>query len=198
MTHSKPYQPLVFRLIHGVSAVIAVLAIVTSFWVYNNFDGRFGRLPLPDINDIIGIHGTFGLIFLLVLPALALYSFHVGQKRLIQPDSFKKLAQLGKPAGWYSLQRIVNTLMLFAATFSVVTGRMMKEEWLPSGELNHIWYSLHLIAWIVLVCCLAAHLLMSAKVGGCSLIVSAFSFKYRPEDSPTTLVQKIRSFLRRE
>jgi hypothetical protein len=30
--------------------------------------------------------------------------------------------------------------MLFAATLAVVTGRMMKEEWLPAGEVHHSWY----------------------------------------------------------
>ena len=166
MPRSRPYQPSLLRLLHGVNALIALLAIITSFWVYNTYDGRFGKVPLPQINDMIGIHGTFGAIFLFVMPALALYSFHIGQKRLVQPDSFKKLTQVGKPIWWYSLHRIVNTWMLLAATFALITGRMMKEEWLPVGELNHIWYSLHLIGWVVLVSSFAIHLLMVAKVGG--------------------------------
>lgn len=198
MPRSKPYQPLLLRLLHGVSALIALLAIVTSFWVYNTYDGRFGQLPLPRIKDMIGIHGTFGLTFLIVMPAFALYSFHAGQKRLVQPDSFAKLTQVGKPIWWYSLHRIVNTVMLLAATFALITGRMMKEEWLPAGELNHIWYYLHLTAWAVLVFCLAIHLLISAKVGGLPLIVSIFSLGYRPQDSPASWFQKIRSSLRRE
>jgi hypothetical protein len=147
---------------------------------------------------MIGIHGTFGLTFLIVMPAFALYSFHAGQKRLVQPDSFAKLTQVGKPIWWYSLHRIVNTVMLLAATCALITGRMMKEEWLPAGELNHIWYYLHLTAWAVLVFCLAIHLLISAKVGGLRLIASTFSLGYRPQDSPASWFQKIRSSLRRE
>lgn len=197
MPPSKPYQPSLLRFLHGVNALIAVLAIITSFWVYNTFDRRFGTLPLPQINDIIGIHGTFGVAFLLVMPILALYSFHVGYKRLVQSDSFAKLTQIGKPIWWYSLHRIVNTVMLLAATFSLITGRMMKEEWLPTGELNHIWYQLHLLGWAILVVGLLLHLLMSVKVGGVLLIVSMFSFKYRPEDSPATWPQQIRSFFKR-
>jgi hypothetical protein len=197
MPRSNPYQPSLLRFLHGVNALVAVLAIVTSFWVYNSFDGRWGRLPLPDINDMIGIHGTFGLTFLLVMPVLALYSFHVGHKRLVQADSFAKLQQLGKPIGWYSLHRIVNTVMLLAATWSLITGRMMKEEWLPAGELNHIWYSLHLLGWVILVVCLVIHLLMSIKVGGLSLLFSMFRIKYHPEDSPTTWVRQIRSIFKR-
>ncbi len=197
MSRSRPYQPLLLRLLHALNALIAILAIVTSFWVYNTFDGRFGQLPLPRINDIIGIHGTFGLTFLFIMPALALYSFHAGQKRLVQPDSFNQLTQVGKPIWWYSLHRIVNTAILLAATFALISGRMIKEEWLPTGELNHIWYQLHLAAWVILVFCLAIHLLMSAKVGGLPLIVSMFDRKYRPNDSPAVWLRKIRSLLHR-
>lgn len=198
MPRSQPYQPLLLRILHGINALIAVLAIATSFWVYNTFDGRFGKLPLPQIDDIIGIHGTFGLTFLLVMPVLALYSFHVGQKRLVQADSFEQLTRVGKPIWWYSLHRIVNTGILLAATFAVISGRMMKEEWLPAGELNQIWYWLHLIAWLVLVFSLIIHLLLGLKVGGLPLILSMFKIKYRPEDAPSTWLPKIRSFLHRK
>ncbi len=197
MPDSKPYQPSLLRFLHGVNALIALLAIITSFWVYNTFDGRLIKLPLPEINDIIGIHGTFGLALLLMMPAFALYSFHVGHKRLVQSDSFAKLTQIGKPIWWYSLHRIVNTVMLIAATWALITGRMMKEEWLPTRELDQIWYQLHLAGWVILVVCLIMHLLMSIKVGGLPLIVSIFEFKYRPEDSPATWLQQIRSFFSR-
>ncbi len=199
MPQSKPYQPSLLRFLHGVNALIAVLAILTSFLVYNTYDGRFGQLPLPRIHDIIGIHGTFGKILLLALmPAFALYSFHVGYQRLVQPDSFQKLTQLNKPIGWYSLQRIVNTLMLLAVTFSLASGSMVKEEWLPAGELNHVWYYLHLTGWVVLVSCLALHVLISAKIGGLPLIVSMFSLKYHSNDTPRTWFEQIRSSLRRK
>jgi thiosulfate reductase cytochrome b subunit len=87
--------------------------------------------------------------------------------------------------------------MLLAATWALITGRMMKEEWLPTRELDQIWYQLHLAGWVILVVCLIMHLLMSIKVGGLPLIVSIFEFKYRPEDSPTTWLQQIRSFFSR-
>ncbi len=195
MPRSQPYQPLLLRILHGINALIAILAIVSSFLVYNSFDGRFGKLPLPRIEDIIGIHGTFGLTFLLVMPTLALYSFHVGQKRLVQADSFEKLEQFGKPIWWYSLHRIVNTGMLIAATFAVISGRMMKEKWLPTGDLNQLWYTIHIIAWLLLVLSLATHLLMGLKVGGLQLTLSMLSTKYRANDAPSTWLSKIRSFL---
>ena len=89
MPQSRPYQPLLLRLLHGVNAAIALLAILSAFLVYNTYDGRFGKVPVPQIADIIGIHGTFGKMLLLgIMPTFALYSFHAGQKRLVQPDSF--------------------------------------------------------------------------------------------------------------
>ena len=60
----------------------------------------------------------------------------------------------------------------------------MKEEWLPLGELDHVWYYAHLMAWVIIIFCLAIHVLMSAKVGGAPLLLSILSWKFRPEDSP--------------
>jgi thiosulfate reductase cytochrome b subunit len=198
MPQSRPHQPLLLRLLHGVNAAIALLAILSAFLVYNTYDGRFGKVSVPQIADIIGIHGTFGKMLLLgIMPAFALYSFHPGQKRLVQPDSFGKLTQWGKPIWWYSLHRIVNTLMLLALTFSIASGSMVKEEWLPAGELTQVWYYLHASGWVVLVFCLAMHLLMSAKVGGLPLILSMFDAAYRPEDSPAAWWKKIRSLVDR-
>ncbi|MEG4089406.1 cytochrome b/b6 domain-containing protein [Microcoleus sp. Pol12B4] len=198
MPQSRPYQPLLLRLLHGVNAAIALLAILTAFLVYNTYDGRLGKVPVPQITDIIGIHGTFGKMLLLgIMPAFTVYSFHAGQKRLVQPDSFGKLTQLGKPIWWYSLHRIVNTLMLLALTWAIASGSMVKEEWLPAGELTQVWYYLHASGWVVLVFCLAMHLLMSAKVGGLALIVSMFDAAYRLEDSPAAWWKKIRSLVDR-
>ncbi|MEG4802543.1 cytochrome b/b6 domain-containing protein [Microcoleus sp. ARI1-B5] len=196
MAQSRPYQPLLLRLLHGLNAAIALLSILTAFLVYNTYDGRLAKVPVPRIADIIGIHGTFGKVLLLgVMPAFALYSFHAGQRRLVQPDSFGKLTQLGKPIWWYSLHRIVNTLMLLALTFAIATGSMVKEEWLPAGDLTQVWYYLHLTGWVILVFCLLMHLLMGAKVGGWPLILSVFDAAYRPEDSPAAWWRKIRSFV---
>ncbi|MDB9305462.1 MULTISPECIES: cytochrome b/b6 domain-containing protein [Cyanophyceae] len=194
MTRSAPYQPLLLRILHGISGILVITAIITGFLVYNTFDQRFGKIPLPKIDPIQDIHGTVALCFLLLLPAFALYSFHAGEKRLLQPDSLQKLTQVGKPIWWVSLQRIVNTLMLIASVWAVISGRMMKEEWLPIGELDHLWYYFHLIAWVIMVCCLAIHLLMSAKVGGAPLLLSMWSGKFRPGDSPRNWYSRLRTW----
>lgn len=113
----------------------------------------------------------------------------------MQKDSLPNLAQVGKPIWWVSLQRIANTLMLIAALLAVLSGRMMQEGWLPTGELNHSWYYLHLIAWVIIVCCLAIHVLMSAKVGGVPLLLSIFSAQIRPEDNPKKWSKRLQNWL---
>ncbi|TAE60106.1 MAG: cytochrome b/b6 domain-containing protein [Nostocales cyanobacterium] len=194
MTRSAPYQPLLLRILHSLSGTLAIAAIISGFLVYNTFDKRFGKLPIPKINPIQDIHGTVGLFFLLLLPVFVIYSFHAGSKRLLQSDSIQKLSEFNRPIWWVTLQRLANTLMLIASVLAVTSGRMMKEEWLPLGELDHIWYSCHLIAWLVMFVCLAIHLLMSAKVGGLTLLLSMISGKFRPEDNPKHWLNHLRSW----
>ncbi|MCF2970128.1 cytochrome b/b6 domain-containing protein [Synechococcus sp. Nb3U1] len=183
MPRVYPYQPILLRILHGAAAVLTVLALISGFWVYNTYDKRWGALPLPTLGDIQGIHGTIALTFLLFLPIFALYSFHLGYRRLIQEQSLSQLKKYGKPVFWISIHHLINTLMLLSVTLAVVTGRMMKEEWLPAREINHPWYLVHLIAWVCVFISIALHLLMGAKVGGVPLLLSMFNWKVKGEDS---------------
>ncbi len=183
-TSKQPYQPFLLRVLHGLTGIFLILAMVSAFWTYNTYDGRWGTIPLPDFPQIEGIHGTFGLYTLLIFPAFVRYAFAKGQRRLVQPDSVKKLTQLDRPVGWYALNRWVNTVMLFALTFALFSGKMMDSTWLPKGELDHLWYRLHLLAWVVMVGALALHILINAKVGGTPLLLSMWNRSFRPKDSP--------------
>ena len=131
------------RLLHGAIAALIILAIATGVVIYNIYDGHIGHLPIPTVPRIMGIHKLFGRAFLLVMPFFALYSFHAGRRRLLQADSLQQLAVVGNPIWWYSLHRIVNTLLLLGATFALVSGREMNEDWMRQGELTHLWYTLH-------------------------------------------------------
>lgn len=192
MSLSSPYQPALLRILHGVTAILTVLALISGFWVYNTYDKRWGSLALPNLEDIQGIHGTIALTFLVLLPIFALYSFHLGYRRLVQEQSFSQLKQFGQPVWWVSLHRLANTFMLLAATFAVVTGRMMQEEWLPAGEIHHYWYLAHLVAWGVVLISLALHLLLGAKVGGVALLGSMLKWQTRSEDRPASWLKGIR------
>lgn len=182
---SQPYQPLLLRILHGLIGLFTIGAIITAFWTYDVFDGRWGTISLPKFTEIEGIHGTFGVWTLLIFPLFAVYAFHKGKRRLIQPDSFKALTKFGQPIWWYSLHRLVNTLSILAVTFAICSGRMMDEKWLRRGELNHSWYYVHLISWLILVICLALHVLMSIKVGSVPLILSMVNLRFRSKDSPS-------------
>lgn len=198
MPKVMPYQPLVLRLCHGISGVLSLLALLTGFLVYNTYDKRFGSLAIPALPDSQGVHGTFGLFFLLTFPLLAVYSFYWGSQKLLQANFLRQLSRdVGKPKWWYNLQRMANTLMLLASTLAVVTGRMMKEEWLPAGELDRLWYSLHLLGWLVLLIALLIHLAMSLKVGGMPLLLSMVQLNYRPEESPALWIGQLKSRFKR-
>jgi Prokaryotic cytochrome b561 len=191
MSRAHPYQPVLLRILHGIATVLLILALISGFLIYNTYDKRWGSLTLPAIGDVQGVHGTIALTFLLFL-VFALYSFHIGYRRLVEEQSFRQFKHFGKPVWWISVQRFANTLMLLAATFAVVTGRMMKEEWLPAGEIHRQWYLAHLVAWVCVFISLALHLLMGAKVGGVPLLVSMFNWKIRGEDTPLSWGQVVK------
>jgi hypothetical protein len=191
---SQPYQPLLLRILHGLTGFSAIAAIATAFWTYNTYDGRWGSVPLPKFNEIEGIHGTFGLWTLLLFPFFVVYAFNQGQRRLIQSNSLNKLVQVGQPIWWYTLHRLVNTISILALTWALFSGKMMSEKWLPQGELNHLWYSAHLVAWLILVMTIALHVLMSIKVGGISLVLSMLNWRFRSKDSPALWVNHLRDW----
>ncbi|BAU42987.1 cytochrome b/b6 domain-containing protein [Leptolyngbya sp. O-77] len=183
---TRPYQPLLLRILHGVTGVSAIAAILTAAWTFDTYDARWIDLPLPRWPDIEGIHGTFGLYALLAFPLLVLYAFRQGDRRLAQPDSLATLTHTSpaRPVWWYALHRCTNTAMLLAMTFALFSGKMMDSGWLPRGETHHAWYLTHLVSWVVLVLALGLHLLMSAKVGGQPLLLSMMDWRFRAKDHP--------------
>jgi len=193
MSRSTPYQPSLLRLLHGLTALVILLALLSSAWVYLSYDKRLIQLSVPKIPDIIGIHGTFGVGLLLLLPLFALYSFHLGQNRLIGSNTLPQLQRLPRPAGRYAFHRLVNTVMLLAATFALITGRMMKEAWLPEGQLTETWYTLHLWAWVLMALALVFHLVTASWVGGVRLLRSMLTWQTRDRDTPRQWWQQIQS-----
>ena len=192
MSPSAPYQPILLRILHGTNAILTFSALITGFLVYNTYDKRWGSLTLPKLDAIQDIHGTIALTFLLTLPVFVLYSFRIGYRRLVQDQSFSHLTEIGKPIWWVSIHRIANTLTLLSATFAVITGRMMKEEWLPAGEIFHSWYIAHLVTWLCVFFSVAFHLLLGIKVGGVPLLMSMFNKTRRSEDKLSSWLQDLR------
>jgi hypothetical protein len=184
MSQTAPYQPVLLRLLHIAIALLAFAALITGFIIYDRYDKRFGTLNLSLIRHPQDIHSTIASIFVIALAVFAIYCFHIGYRRLVQPKSLTHLQEIGKPIWWISLQRLTNTLLILSATFAVATGRMMQSEWLPNSELNNKWYIGHLLSWLFMVIGIAIHLLMSAKVGGLPLLLSIYNWKISHKDMP--------------
>jgi len=193
-----PYKPLVLRLFHGINAFLAVAALITGFLVYDSWDGRFGQLSLTVKNRaLIDIHGTFAFLLFWLFFGFLIVNLKLGKNYLTNAKDLSKLnVKVGENVWWYRLQRVVNTTIFLALILSLATGKMQDENWLPQGEVNHIWYYLHLIAWLITLIALLAHLLTSAKVGGKTLFISMFNNKYRPQDNPKLWPDKIRAWLK--
>ncbi|NJN75691.1 MAG: cytochrome b/b6 domain-containing protein [Synechococcaceae cyanobacterium RL_1_2] len=203
MAKTSPYQSVLLRLTHGFAALSAIAAWFTGFWVYDNYDRRWGTIGLPKLIEIQNIHGTIAVAFTMIFALFALYSLRLGYRRLIQPDALSSLQQLNQPRWWQTLHQATNTLMLAASVIAMITGRMMEEKWLPGGELDHRWYLAHLLAWVFLFLALASHVLMAVKIGGMPLILSMVNGKIRSGDNIQAWWQQLqtkrsRFFLRLE
>jgi hypothetical protein len=193
VTKQKPYQPLLFRVLHGLNGLFVLAALFTGFWVYNTYDGRFGKLPLPQIVEVEGVHGTVGLYFFITLPAFALYSFHAGRYRLMQ--SISSSAPQNSTAQRQVQQHWVNTLMLLAATWSAFSGRLMKEEWIINGTLlQQPIYYLHLLGWLILLICFLLHLWTVFRAGGIRLVQSIAGMKFREQDHPKHWPNRVKTW----
>lgn len=55
LSPSFPYQPLLLRILHGLTGLFLTAAILTAYWTYDTYDGRWGRIPLPTFPDIEGM-----------------------------------------------------------------------------------------------------------------------------------------------
>ena len=198
MSKLQPYQPLFLRVSHALNAFLVLGAFITGFLVYDSYDRRFGGLGLTEEKrSLIDIHGTFGFFLLFVYLVFLVYSLIAQRKKLIQGNTLQTLTQTNKPAWWYTLLRISNTLALIAVSLAVISGKFQLEDWLPNGELNHLWYFAHLIAWVIILFSIMIHVLMAIKVGGIPLIISMYNTHYRPQDHPKLWLGNVRNWFYR-
>lgn len=76
-----PYQPSLLRLLHGLTALLVGLCWFTGLALYSQFDGRWGRIPLR-LPEVIDLHGSLGLVLLLVSLPFGAYAVSLGRGRL--------------------------------------------------------------------------------------------------------------------
>lgn len=192
MSRSKPYQTLIFRCLHAGQGILALLGILTGYWLFNTWDHRFGHLPLPNATDaIIEFHEEIGGLFTGAIVVFIAYSLWAGHRRLVQPKSLGKLTKIGKPAWWYALHQFVNTGLLITGALVVLSGEEMSEDAMIGGHFSDFAYSLHIGAWAGMTLLTIFHLLLSVKIGGMPLLLSVVSLKVRAKDWPTYWPQRL-------
>lgn len=172
----RPYQPSLLRLLHGTMVVLVPVAWLSGFLVYSNHDGRWGRLGWPVPGNWIDIHGTLGVVLWPLALLFGLYALSIGRARLNQA---------------------ANAAALLGLALAVGSGKLMDEDWLRNGQLDHIVYSLHLLAWLLIAGSVIWHLAAVMKKGGIALATSVFQLQVRNNDFPQDWPKQIKGWFRR-
>jgi len=167
----RPYQPSLLRLLHGATVLLVPLAWMTGLLVYSSYDGRFGRLPFTLPGEWIDIHGTVGVLLWPIALLFGLYALTAGRARLRQP---------------------ANALALVALVLAVGSGKLMDEDWLRDGQLDHLVYSVHLLAWLLIALAVTLHVAGVLQRGGWPLARSMASLHLRSGDLPGNWFDQIR------
>ena len=68
----------------------------------------------------------------------------------------------------------------------------MQEDWLRSGQLHHLAYHLHLLAWLLVGGAVAAHLWGVLRLGGWPLAQSMLNTTARSGDQPSDWLRQLR------
>ncbi|MEB3301388.1 MAG: cytochrome B [Cyanobacteriota bacterium] len=176
MAMPRPYQPSLLRLLHGATALLALGAWCSGLMVYSRFDGRWGRLPFALGGEWIDIHGTVAVLLWPVALIFAGYALTLGRQRLRHP---------------------ANAIALLALALAVGSGKLMQEDWLRDGELNHAVYSLHLLAWLAVAGAGLSHVGAILARGGWPLARSMVSLRVRAQDGPGDWWGQLRRHLTR-
>ena len=162
MSRKAPYQPSLLRILHGITALLVPLAWLSGVAVFAKHDGRGVNWPtLP--GDWIDIHGTVGVLLWPVALLFTLYALSAGRGRLRQPG---------------------NAAALIGLALAVVSGKLMQEDWLRTGQLDHFPYHLHLLAWLLISGAVIWHVTDVLKCGGWPLASSMLTLKVRANDGP--------------
>jgi hypothetical protein len=161
MAPTSPYQPWLLRLLHGAMVLLVPLAWLSGAVVFSNHDGRWLRLPLQAPGNWIDIHGTIGVLLWPLAALFVIYALSVGRFRL---------------------RHGANAAALIALVMAVVSGKFMQEDWLRNGDLDHVVYHLHVLAWLLIAAAVAWHIAGVFSRGGIELASSMFKLKVRAND----------------
>ena len=170
-----PYQPSLLRLLHAGTGVLVVGAWLSGLVLLLTLDRRFGALPWPLPGEWVDIHGTLGVLLLPVAVLFLLYALTLGRRLL---------------------QRFTNLVPLLALLLAIGSGKLMEEDWLREGQLDHLVYKVHLSAWLLLAIAVVLHLIGTLSRGGIPLAASMAQLGWRPNDSPAAWLGQVGRGLR--
>jgi hypothetical protein len=174
---ARPYQPSLLRLFHGATALLVGLAWLSGLLLFNQYDHRWGQLPLPNPGEEgIEWHGTVGLVLIGVSLLFVLVSYGLRRRTLANPS---------------------NGLALVALSLALGSGWFMQEGWMVEGGSQHLVYNLHLLGWILLLVAVAMHLLEHGRRGGWQLLRSMLSLRMQRGDQPRHWLRQLVTGLRR-
>ena len=167
----RPYQPSLLRLFHGATALLVGLAWLSGLLLFNQYDHRWGTLPLPRPGDEgIEWHGHLGLMLIGVAVLFGLVSFALRRRTLAHPS---------------------NGLALAALILALGSGWFMEGDWLLEGESQHLAYDLHLLSWGLLAVAVLLHLVEHGQRGGWLLLRSMASLQVQRGDLPGTWLRQL-------
>ena len=164
MARAIPYQPSLLRLLHGITAILVPLAWLSGLVVLANHDGRWFRLPVAVPGEWIDIHGTVGALLWPVALLFVVYAIRVGRARLRQA---------------------ANAAALLGLVLAVGSGKLMQEDWLRTGQLDHLAYHLHLLAWMLITGAVIWHVGSVLRRGGLRFAASMAQLQVRDNDGPS-------------
>lgn len=84
-----------------------------------------------------------------------------------------------------------------ALELAVGSGKLMNEGWLRDGEIDHLVYRLHLLAWMLIATVGLWHVAAVLNRGGIGLARSMFHLQLRSNDHPRHWPAQVRRWLRR-
>lgn len=100
---------------------------------------------------------------------------------------------------WIDLHGSTGVLLwpvaLLALALAVGSGKLMQEDWLRQGELDHWVYGVHLVAWLAIALCVAVHVEAVLQRGGLPLARSMASWRMQANDQPRHWIGQVRRAL---
>jgi len=163
MPPTQPYQPSLLRLLHAGVALLVPLAWLSGFALLLHHERRRFDLPWQLPGDWVDIHGSVGALLWPIALLFGLYALTLGRARLRQAANATALVVLG---------------------LAVATGKLMDEDWLRDGELHHLVYKLHVLAWALLALAVIWHTAAALARGGIPLVRSMMALTVRQTDGP--------------